>query len=261
EFGLKLKEWGSNNQENQLVEVRRHQALEFATMFRVPPHKIGIMDRATFSNIEHQAIEYVTEARIKTLDGRIRTAERQQSLRAATAIPAPSAGTPADPEDPEDVRVRVHAEPRERPEPGIRFAQITRALIVGRGNPESAAAFAMQTWGERHEITAALQQNDFESGGALVPERFTAELIDLLEPRTVIRRNTMTVPLIGGTDNMPTIEEGIFQPHSSRGDLKLCRFADANRDQGIARATSDRNDLIRQLNRFRSQHKVDVEHL
>jgi phage portal protein BeeE len=30
-------------------------------MFRVPPHKIGIMDRATFSNIEHQAIEYVTD--------------------------------------------------------------------------------------------------------------------------------------------------------------------------------------------------------
>jgi hypothetical protein len=26
----------------------------------------------------------------------------------------------------------------------------------------------METWGERHEVTAALQQNDFEPGGALV---------------------------------------------------------------------------------------------
>ena len=76
EFGLKLKEWGSNNQENQLVEVRKHQALEFATMFRVPPHKIGIMDRATFSNIEHQAIEYVTD----TLSSLAKMIEQQAML-------------------------------------------------------------------------------------------------------------------------------------------------------------------------------------
>jgi phage portal protein BeeE len=31
-------------------------------MFGVPPHKIGDLEKATFSNIEHQALEFVTDA-------------------------------------------------------------------------------------------------------------------------------------------------------------------------------------------------------
>ncbi len=29
-------------------------------MYRTPPHKIGLLDRATFSNIEQQSIDYIT---------------------------------------------------------------------------------------------------------------------------------------------------------------------------------------------------------
>ena len=32
-----------------------------ARLFRMPPHKIGLLENATFSNIEHQAIEFVTD--------------------------------------------------------------------------------------------------------------------------------------------------------------------------------------------------------
>ncbi|MBP2302532.1 phage portal protein [Azospirillum picis] len=60
EMGMKLKELTAKNSDSQLIEVRKQAALEQATMFNMPPHKIGILDRATFSNIEHQAIEYVT---------------------------------------------------------------------------------------------------------------------------------------------------------------------------------------------------------
>lgn len=59
ELGMKLKQWSANNDDSQLVELRKQQAGEIARMFRMPPHKIGIMDQATFSNIEMQAIEYV----------------------------------------------------------------------------------------------------------------------------------------------------------------------------------------------------------
>lgn len=60
ELGMKLKEFSFNNADSQLVEIRKEQGVQCAQAFGVPPHKIGILDRATFSNIEHQAIEYVT---------------------------------------------------------------------------------------------------------------------------------------------------------------------------------------------------------
>ena len=43
--------------------IRTHNltALDICAIYGVPPHKIAILDRATFSNIEHQGIEYVQE--------------------------------------------------------------------------------------------------------------------------------------------------------------------------------------------------------
>ena len=60
ELGVKLHEFTGNNDDSQLVEIRKAQAVEVCSMYRMPPHKIGILDRATFSNIEHQGIDYVT---------------------------------------------------------------------------------------------------------------------------------------------------------------------------------------------------------
>jgi HK97 family phage portal protein len=43
--------------------IRTHNltAIDICSIYGVPPHKIAILDRATFSNIEHQGIEYVQE--------------------------------------------------------------------------------------------------------------------------------------------------------------------------------------------------------
>lgn len=46
--------------EAQFIETRKFQVAEIARWYRVPPHMIGDLDRATFSNIEHQALEFVT---------------------------------------------------------------------------------------------------------------------------------------------------------------------------------------------------------
>lgn len=43
----------------QFLQTRKFQVNEIARIFRVPPHMIGDLDKATFSNIEHQAIEFV----------------------------------------------------------------------------------------------------------------------------------------------------------------------------------------------------------
>ncbi len=47
-----------NNQESQFLETRRFQAEELCRVLGVPPHMVGILDRATFSNIEQQGIGY-----------------------------------------------------------------------------------------------------------------------------------------------------------------------------------------------------------
>lgn len=61
EHGMKYHEVGMSNRDSQFIEVRKHQDVDIARIFRVPPHKIGILDRATFSNIEQQALEFVTD--------------------------------------------------------------------------------------------------------------------------------------------------------------------------------------------------------
>lgn len=49
------------NEDAEFIANRKLNRSEVAAIFRVPPHKIGIMDNATFSNIEHQSLEYVTD--------------------------------------------------------------------------------------------------------------------------------------------------------------------------------------------------------
>lgn len=45
--------------EAQYIESRKFSVTEIARIFRVPPHKIGDLERATFSNIEESSIDYV----------------------------------------------------------------------------------------------------------------------------------------------------------------------------------------------------------
>lgn len=47
-------------EEAQFIETRKHQVADIARWYRVPPHMIGDLDKATFSNIEHQQLEFVT---------------------------------------------------------------------------------------------------------------------------------------------------------------------------------------------------------
>jgi HK97 family phage portal protein len=53
---------GMNNEDAQFVEGQKYKRSEIAGLFRVPPHKIADLEKATFSNIEHQSLEYVGDA-------------------------------------------------------------------------------------------------------------------------------------------------------------------------------------------------------
>lgn len=62
EEGIDVKEIGIPPQDAQFLETRKFQRSEIAALFRVPPHMVGDLERATFSNIEQQGIEFVTYA-------------------------------------------------------------------------------------------------------------------------------------------------------------------------------------------------------
>lgn len=46
------------NSDAQFLETRKFQLNEICRMFRVPPHMVGDLEHATFSNIEHQSISF-----------------------------------------------------------------------------------------------------------------------------------------------------------------------------------------------------------
>lgn len=56
---MKYHEIGIPPEDAQFLETRKFQLNEICRTFRVPPHLVGDLERATFSNIEHQSIEFV----------------------------------------------------------------------------------------------------------------------------------------------------------------------------------------------------------
>lgn len=51
----------ADNAKAQVMEAYAIVALQCIRFWRMPPHKIGILDKATFSNIEQQALEFVVD--------------------------------------------------------------------------------------------------------------------------------------------------------------------------------------------------------
>lgn len=59
EQGATYQAIGISPEEAQFLETRKFQRSEIAAMYRVPLHLINDLDRATFSNIEHQDLGYL----------------------------------------------------------------------------------------------------------------------------------------------------------------------------------------------------------
>jgi HK97 family phage portal protein len=62
EEGIKASSLTMPFDDAQFLETRQFQVDEIARWFGLPPHKLQSLDNATFSNIEQQAIEVVTDA-------------------------------------------------------------------------------------------------------------------------------------------------------------------------------------------------------
>lgn len=65
--GLTWSSIGMTSDDAQFLETRKFQRSEIAGIFRVPPHMIGDLEKATFSNIEHQSIDFVVYSLVPLL--------------------------------------------------------------------------------------------------------------------------------------------------------------------------------------------------
>lgn len=60
--GMKAEKLSMSMEDAQFIESRKFNRTEICSIFRVPPHKIMDLERATFSNIEQQSLSYVVDA-------------------------------------------------------------------------------------------------------------------------------------------------------------------------------------------------------
>ena len=60
--GIKYQAIGIPPEDAQFLETRQFQVVEVARWFNITPHKLKDLTHATFSNVEHLGIEFVTES-------------------------------------------------------------------------------------------------------------------------------------------------------------------------------------------------------
>lgn len=61
EDGLTWQAIGVEPDKAQFLETRKFQISEIARMFRIPPHMLADLEKATFSNIEQQSLEFIRD--------------------------------------------------------------------------------------------------------------------------------------------------------------------------------------------------------
>lgn len=62
EEGMTWQQISLAPEDAQFLETRKFNKAEIATLFGLPPHKIGDLEHATFTNIEHQSIDFVVHS-------------------------------------------------------------------------------------------------------------------------------------------------------------------------------------------------------
>jgi HK97 family phage portal protein len=69
EEGMTFNPFTMPMEDAQYIETRKFSVSEIARIYGVPPHKIGDLEKATFSNIEQQAIETVNDCLMPPMVG------------------------------------------------------------------------------------------------------------------------------------------------------------------------------------------------
>jgi HK97 family phage major capsid protein len=86
------------------------------------------------------------------------------------------------------------------------FARFVRALALGKGNRDRSLYEAKQHWGDGDYVVESLKKAltaaDPAGAGRLIPAEYSAEFVELLRGRTVVRRLARTLPMPAGNLSM-----------------------------------------------------------
>jgi HK97 family phage major capsid protein len=120
--------------------------------------------------------------RFNQLTSQIERAEAAERLNAAAAVPVDVVkGIAAQSERP-----TMAAQPKTPEIKGAKMARMVRALVAAQGDPQRAAHLAMER-GFGEEVAMSLNTVTPGSGGVLVPQNMSSEVIELLRPKAVVR--------------------------------------------------------------------------
>ncbi|MEY1590712.1 phage major capsid protein [Burkholderia sp. Bmkn7] len=153
---------------------------------------------------EQQAEFDQLSSKFNDLTAQIERAEAAERMAAAAAVPvdpAPAAVTaPA--------AASVPAQPKVPEVKGAKMARMVRALAAARGDTQLASKIAIER-GFGEDVAMSLNTLSSSAGGVLVPENLSSEVIELLRPKSVVRKlGARTLPLSNGNITIPRLKGG-----------------------------------------------------
>ncbi|WP_205168827.1 phage major capsid protein [Burkholderia sp. LMG 13014] len=132
---------------------------------------------------------------------RAETAERMAAAAAVSVDPTPAAvAAPG--------AASMAATPKTPEVKGAKMARMVRALAAARGDAQLASKLAIER-GFGEEVAMSLNTLSSSAGGVLVPENLSSEVIELLRPKSVVRKlGARTLPLANGNITIPRLKGG-----------------------------------------------------
>ncbi|MCJ8337582.1 MAG: phage portal protein [Pseudomonadales bacterium] len=68
--GMQYKQLSMDNEKAQLIQSRNFNVVDICRLFKIPPHMIQHLEKASFNNIEHQGLQFVTNTLLPWLKRR-----------------------------------------------------------------------------------------------------------------------------------------------------------------------------------------------
>ena len=172
----------------------------------------------TLAKIEADGAELTAEqltefnqlsAEFDNLSAQINRLEAAERMNAAQAKPVQAIAVVG-------ASAAVHVKPELKQYEGAKMARLAMSVAAGGGDLQLAEQFAAKEICDA-DVAMAIS-TAAGSGGALVPESFHSEVIELLRPRTVIRRlGARSVPLPNGNLTMPRMAGGATASYVGEG--------------------------------------------
>lgn len=156
-----------------------------------------------------QLIEFnELQADFSKLDAKIKRAESAEQMAAAAAQEIPGL---------KSTQEKVFATPKQPDIKGAKVARMVQAIGAVGGAGREAAHYAENTLGDA-EVAAALNTTEGTAGGALIPQAFLGDLIELLTPQSVVRSmGVTTLPMPNGNLTIPKMTGGATSSYLSEG--------------------------------------------